>query len=294
MKDDGRLIMELARSESRPSLGAEVRSLWAVVVREWIIFRRYPSWILSLIIWPIIFPAAYILSARALAGPDGSGVALFARLAGTDNYMGYIVVGTAVWMWQNMTLWSLGFALRMEQMRGTLETNWLSPTRRFWFLLGNGLSQTVQWVVFMLITALEFGLLFGIQFHGNPALALLVIAAALPATYGVAFAFASLVMAAREANAFVFLVRGIIMVFCGITYPVAVLPGWMQTVAAWLPPTYMIRGIRTALLTPATLADVTPDLLALLVFGMAWLVMGYLMFRWTERRARRTGTLGQY
>ena len=129
--------MQITRVEARPSALAELRALWAVARREWILFKRYPSWLLSLIIWPVIFPAAYILSARALAGPDGSGVALFARLAGTDNYMGYIVIGTAVWMWQNMTLWSLGFALRMEQWRGTLETNWLSPARRFWLLLGN-------------------------------------------------------------------------------------------------------------------------------------------------------------
>lgn len=286
--------MQLARSESRPGALAEFRSLWAVVRREWIIFKRYPSWIFALFIWPIIFPAAYILSARALAGPDGSGVALFARLAGTDNYMGYIVIGTTIWMWQNVTLWTVGFALRNEQMRGTLETNWLSPTRRFWFLLGSGLVQGVQLVVFLLVAALEFGLLFGVRFDGNPLLALLLVAAALPSTYGIGFAFASVVIAAREANAFVFLVRGIIMVFCGITYPIAVLPEWMQTVAAWLPPTYIIRGIRTAALTPATLADVTPDLLALLGFGAVWLAIGYVTFNWTERQARRRGTLGQY
>jgi len=286
--------MQITRVETRPSALAEFRSLWAVVVREWIIFKRYPSWIMALFIWPIIFPAAYILSARALAGPDGSGIALFARLAGTDNYMGYIVIGTTIWMWQNVTLWTVGFALRNEQMRGTLETNWLSPTRRFWFLLGSGLVQGVQLVVFLLVAALEFGLLFGVRFDGNWLLALLLVAAALPSTYGIGFAFASLVIAAREANAFVFLVRGIIMIFCGITYPIAILPEWMQAVAAWLPPTYIIRGIRTAALTPATLADVTPDLLALLGFGVVWLVIGYVTFNWTERRARRKGTLGQY
>jgi ABC-2 type transport system permease protein len=279
---------------SRPSPLADLRALWAVVRREWIIFKRYPSWIVALFIWPIIFPAAYILSARALAGPDGSGVALFARLAGTDNYMGYIVIGTTIWMWQNVTLWTVGFALRNEQMRGTLETNWLSPARRFWFLLGSGITQGVQLIVFLLVAALEFGLLFGVRFSGNPLLALLVVAAALPATYGLGFAFASLVIAAREANAFVFLVRGLIMIFCGITYPISILPGWMQSVAAWLPPTYAIRGIRLALLTPATLADVAPDILALLGFGVVWLVIGYVTFNWTERRARRTGTLGQY
>ena len=67
---------------------SEVRTLLAVFRREWTIFRRYPSWIIALFIWPIIFPAAYILSSRALAGPDGSGLALFQAAAGTADIIG--------------------------------------------------------------------------------------------------------------------------------------------------------------------------------------------------------------
>jgi ABC-2 type transport system permease protein len=276
------------------NLSSELRALWAVIYREWLIFRRYPSWIVSLLIWPIIFPAAYILSARALAGPDGGSLALFAQAAGTTNYIGYIVVGTTVWMWQNMSLWTVGFALRNEQFRGTLESNWLTPARRFWFLLGSSLTQGMQLFAFLGISALEFGLLFGVRLNGNPLLVLLVVLATLPATFGIGFTFASLVIAVREANAFVFLVRGLVMVFCGILYPVSILPGWMQSVAAWLPPTYAIRGIRLAALENAGLARLAPDLLALLAFGLVWLAIGYATFHWTERRARRSGTLGQH
>ena len=64
----------------RPTIAAHWRALSAIIRREWIVFKRYPSWIIALVIWPIIFPAAYILSARALAGPDGSGLAVFNTL----------------------------------------------------------------------------------------------------------------------------------------------------------------------------------------------------------------------
>lgn len=249
---------------------------------------------MALFIWPVIFPAAYILSARALAGPDGGSLALFAQAAGTDNYIGYIVVGTTVWMWQNMSLWTVGFALRNEQFRGTLESNWLTPAARFWFLLGSSLTQGMQLFAFLGISALEFGLFFGVRLNGSPLLVLLMLVATLPATFGIGFTFASLVIAVREANAFVFLVRGLVMVFCGILYPVSILPVWMQRVAAWLPPTYAIRGIRRAALENASLGQLLPDLLPLLAFGAAWLAIGYLTFHWTEHRARRSGTLGQH
>jgi ABC-2 type transport system permease protein len=106
--------------------------LWAVVYREWLIFTRYPSWIVALVIWPLIFPAAYILSARALAGPDGSGLALFTAAAGTTNYIAYIVIGTSVWMWQNVTLWTVGYALRSEHCAHAGD-ELLTPSRRFGF-----------------------------------------------------------------------------------------------------------------------------------------------------------------
>jgi len=282
------------RSLSRSDFRSEVRALWAVFQREWTIFRRYPSWIIALFIWPIIFPAAYILSSRALAGPDGSGLALFQAAAGTADVIGFIGIGTTIWMWQNVVLWNVGFALREEQLRGTLESNWLSPTWRFSFLLGSTLTQMISMVIFMGVSALEFTVLLGARFNGNPLLVLLVMLVAVPSIYGLGFAFASLVITAKEANAFVFLVRGLVMIFCGITFPISVLPEWMQSISQWLPPTYVIHGMRNAALNGADFQALLPDLIPLLVLGVIWLSIGYALFNFMERRARRTGAIGQY
>jgi ABC-2 type transport system permease protein len=279
---------------NKPSLASHWRALSAVIRREWIVFRRYPSWIIALVIWPIIFPAAYVLSARALAGPDGSGLAIFNQATGTSNYLGFIAVGTTIWMWQNVVLWNVGFALRNDQIHGTLESNWMSPTWRFSFLLGSSVTQLISMFMFLLISGIEFALLFGVRYEGNLLLVILMLLAAIPSIYGLGFAFASLVITLKEANAFVFLVRGIVMIFCGITFPLSVLPSWMQGVAALLPQTYIIHGIRNAALNGADLQTLLPDLVALLIFGIVWLSIGYLTFNWMERRARQTGAIGQY
>jgi ABC-2 type transport system permease protein len=273
---------------------SELRALFAIARREWLIFKRYPSWIVAILVWPVIFPAMYIFGARALAGPDGSGLAVFMQTAGTDNFLGYIIVGTTVWMWQNIVLWDVGFALRQEQWRGTLESNWVSPTFRFSFLIGSSLTQMISVMLFILVSYLEFTLLFGVRFTGSPALALLVMLIAIPSIYGLGFAFASLIIAAKEAQNFVFLVRGIVMIFCGITFPVAVLPGWMQEVAKWLPQTHIMNAMRSALLTEAGISGLRSELITLALFGIFWLAVGYLLFLWMDRRARRTGVIGQY
>jgi len=275
-------------------LWGNLRALAWVARKEWYYFVRYPSWIIALFIWPLIFPLAYILSARALSGPDGSGLALFTARTGITDYIGYIAVGTTIWMWQNVVLWNVGFALRNEQLRGTLETNWLSPSWRFSFLIGPSFVQMLNMLLFLVISALEFGLVFGVRFNGSIGLTLLVIAASIPSIYGLGMAFASLVITAKEAHNFVQMVRGLVMIFCGITFPVSILPGWMQGVAQWLPQSYMIHAIREAALANASFSDLVPDLVAMLGFGAFWLAAGYLIFSWMERRARRTGAIGQY
>ena len=284
----------IPRSLGQPGLASDLRALLAVVRREWRIFTRYPSWIIGLFIWPVIFPMMYILTARALSGPNGSGLAVFMKTTGASNFIGYIVIGTTVWMWQNIVLWDVGFSLRNEQMRGTLESNWLSPTWRFSYLLGHTGPQLISMLMFITVTALEFGFLFGVKLNGSVWMILLTMLTAIPSIYGLGFAFASLVITVKEANAFVFLLRGLVMIFCGITFPISLLPGWMQSIAKWMPQTYLIHAMRAAALSNAGIAELAPDLIPLLLFGTFWLIVGYFTFIWMERRARRTGAIGQY
>lgn len=282
------------QSLGKPGLLSDLRALFAVVRREWTVFIRYPSWLISLFIWPVIFPMGYILTARALSGVDGSGLATFQDTTGLNEYVGYIAVGTMIWMWQNIVLWAVGYALRNEQMRGTLESNWLSPTWRFSYLLGSSIPQMISMFMLMLVSGLEYAFLFGVDFNGSLWLSLLVILASIPSVYGLGFAFASVVITLKEANAFVFLVRGIVMIFCGITYPLAMLPGWMESVAQWLPQTYIIHAMRSAALSTEGIAGIALDLKMILLFGVVWLAIGYALFNMMERRARQTGAIGQY
>ncbi|MBI5567009.1 MAG: ABC transporter permease, partial [Chloroflexi bacterium] len=49
-----------------------------------------------------------------------------------------------------------------------------------------------------------------------------------------------------------------------------------------------------AALNGADFQALLPDLIPLLVFGVIWLSIGYALFNFMERRARRTGAIGQY
>jgi ABC-2 type transport system permease protein len=191
-----------------------LRALLAIALKEWIIFRRYPSWILVFLIWPVLYPCGYIFAARALGGPHGTAIAAFRHLAGTSDYLGFIVVGSTMYMWLNLTLWDVGLHLRNEQLRGTLESNWLCPIPRISILLGSSLTKLATALVFLAITVGEFRLIFGADVvRGNPALVLLIVLLLSASIYGIGLAFASLVLRFREANALVFLVRGLFLLW---------------------------------------------------------------------------------
>src|SRR5215468_9536901 len=141
------------------TFGSELRAVWAIAHKEW-----------------VIFPFGYIFTAKALGGPDGAALDTFRSLTGTADYVGFIVVGSVLWMWLNMTLWDAGMYLRNEQMHGTLESNWLCPTWRVSLILGGALMKLLISLLFLSVSLLEFWLIFGVQVaSGDVGLALLVL-----------------------------------------------------------------------------------------------------------------------
>jgi len=283
-------------TSARRSIFSEWRALLAVANKEWIIFRRYPGWVLGYFIWPVLFPLGFIFTAKALGGPDGSSLPAFSQLSGTTDYAGFIVVGSTIWMWVNMTLWSVGLHLRNEQMRGTLESNWLCPVPRISVMLGASLSRLGVSMMLLIVSVIEFRLFLGVQLvnAGSVLPLLFIILLLIPSVYGLSLTFASLVIRFKEANSMVYLVRGTFAIFCGVSYPLAVLPEWMRRVSVCLPVTYAVRSIRAVGLAGATYRDILPDLRMLAVFAVILPVMGYVAFCLAEQRARRTGDLGQY
>jgi ABC-2 type transport system permease protein len=278
----------------RQTVASQLRALLTIARKEWLIFRRYPSWVMAFVIWPVLFPFGYIFTAKALGGPGGATLSTFTRLAGTTDYISFIVVGSTLWMWLNITLWDVGFQLRNEQMRGTLESNWLCPVWRISIMIGSSFTKLATATMLLVITALEFRIFFGVNLLRGGTTLLVLLLLIIPSIYGLGIAFGSMVLRFKEANAMVFLVRGLFMVFCGITYPLEVLPGWMRSVAAFLPLTYAIRDMRAVILSGATFADILPDVQKLAVFAVVLPIAGFAAFAAMERRARRAGDLGQY
>lgn len=270
-----------------------VRAFWATAKRELLIRCRYPDWFVSMLLWPILMPTFTVFATQALAGPDNSGGKIFAELTGTSDYIGFVFIGIVMWNWLNTVLWMVGGTLRTEQRRGTLESNWATPASRLAIMFGSGFTNMISSLITVAISLIFCKLAWRMSLTFSPLLALIFLLST-AAIYGLGLIFASLVLLVKELNSAVNFVRGMFMVFCGITYPISVMPGWMQTAAKALPLTYSIDLIREVGLAGAGFRDVSKSFWILLAFAVSLLVGGYLAFALMDRVVARKGTLGQH
>lgn len=271
-----------------------LRTIKAVFRKEFIQFVRYPTWIISALIWPLIFPLMYILSALGMAGPDQSGLAAFKAATGTNSYMGFIVVGTMAWMWVNMTMWNFGSYLREEQIRGTLESTWLCPVNKVDLLLGGGLNNLLINFIMVAISIVEYKFIYGIDFKGNILVWVVMFLIMTPAVYGIGMLFSSVTLWLKEINATVNVVRGLMNMLCGITFPIAIMPIWMQNAAKAIPFTYGIEATRQIMINGASFSQVKFDIFMCLLEGAILLMLGRLAFMSIERKVRLAGSLERF
>ncbi|MBO0743643.1 MAG: ABC transporter permease, partial [Candidatus Dormibacteraeota bacterium] len=158
--------------------------------------------------------------------------------------------------------------------------------------VGTGLVVAL-WMFFVIGLVLRFG--FGVHIDAGEALrALAVLAVGTPAIYGLGMLFSVAVLVIRENWGLVQMVRGLFTVLCGMSFPIAVLPGWARDIALSLPPTYIIADVRQVLLAGSTLMDVRVTLLILAGAGIVLCLAAALAFRGAEHRARARSGFAQY
>ncbi|OPJ61403.1 ABC transporter permease [Clostridium oryzae] len=271
-----------------------LRTIAAVTRKDLTQFTRYPSIFLQLLIWPLIFPLVYILSAYALAGKNNVSMGAYKSITGTNNYMGFIVIGTMIYMWVNVTMWSFGTYLREEQTRGTLESNWLCPIKRFDMLIGGAVIGIIQGFAMAVVSMVEYRFVYNIHFTGNVLIWLLTFIIVVPGVYGIGSIFASLVLWVKETNSMVQLVRGMVMIFCGVSFPISVMPSWMQEISKVFPFTYGILAGRTLMINGGSLIQALPDIAMCLGEGIIYLIIGRLCFAAVERKVKLMGSLERF
>ena len=90
-----------------------------------------------------------------------------------------------------------------------------------------------------------------------------------------------------------YIVRAVLLLVSGVYYPVSVLPGWMQPLASISPATYVLNGLRAALLRNQVIwsAEIWSYTWPLIITGIVSIPISIYIFKIAERYAKRTGKL---
>ena len=269
---------------------AELWAFVALALKGWRIDRRHPFFLTASLIGMLQWILPIVLATIALAGPDNSGVENFARLAGTDAYLAYSVIGATAFLWTGWTTAELANNLRFDRSLGTLPTLWATTTTRLALIAGGAIGRTFTPSVMALGAFGLAWILFRFPLEPNvgPALAVLVCSGL--ATIAIALPWAAILLRYREGYLFVQLFVMGAGILAGIAYPVAVLPGWAQWLSGLLPPTWMIRGLRAALIY-SDLRDVMLACGVLVGMTLLYGAVGLVLLHVMDRAARAKGEL---
>lgn len=245
-------------------------------------------------VMPFVFVAQYVYQAKFLAEGNQGGLASFACRAGTDNYAGFVIIGVTLWYWLCNLLWEIGFSLRDEQDMGTLEQLWLTPAPRWLLVAGNAVANTVLNSLMSLAILAIARFWFGLRLQVDSWLLVASCLLSWIALYGLGFFYSGLVMLLKEAQSLVSIGNELLFLLAGVTYPLAVLPGWVATVARALPLTWAITVLRGVLIEGKGWAELTGDLAVLALFALVTPAAGFACFSALERVARKRGSIGEY
>jgi ABC-2 type transport system permease protein len=254
------------------------------------ILLAYPVEIAFWIISPLLWVVPLVFQGRALIGSLESSA--FGALAGTNEYIPYVLIGGIFSTYMFTAVWSMGNSLRNEMFYGTLEHILSSPVRPLRILLGkalfNSLLSTCFVAVQITICVLFFGLTITLTKILPMAFFLILLMIGL---YGVGFIAAALTLLIKEAHGVLHLFEYILFLFTPIRYPVEVHP-ITRAVSAIIPLTYALVALRGILL--GVEFDFARTSVILLGIDMLIVPAGIWIFAAIERRTKKRGTLAEY
>lgn len=253
---------------------------------------RYPGEFIIFLLLPFLFTFLILGMGNAVGGTNAA--AYFATRTGTTNIVIYEILGSAVWMTSWVVIEDVGAGIRDEQIKGTLEQNFLAPVNRFTLLVGLSLTDIViTSALFLVVVGVSVAIVMPSSFLSIIPAFLTLLLGLIP-LFGMGFLFAGFVVRFKEPYIFIQIVSLIFATLTGTYYPVTFLPYWVQFLSAVLPQTYVIDDMRRIVIANQTLVNLYGSIFILLTLALAYPLVGYAVFRKIEKRAAVTGEFSKY
>lgn len=277
-----------------PSLRARLALAGWAFYHRWRVQAGIPGWFLLDAAIPVLSTAMALLLGRAAGGPSAG--QNFAANAGTAEYAAFLLVGSNVFLLSLRAMWDLGLWLRTQQVTGTLETLYTTPSNRAWIVAGLAAFNLARGLLNLVLSLLLGAALFQIPLAGrNYGMAVLFLAVGAVPLYGLSLLYGVLVLRFKETGALIQMAQAVLSLATGVFYPLALLPPLARALVLLLPNPWLAGGLRHALLnTPALLATWPADLAVLALMAVLTPALAFLALGRAERALRAGAGMGGF
>lgn len=259
-----------------PSLRGEIVKVSAFFLRSWRMTYRNAFTIFEIVFWPIVNLLSVGLLTRFLQAEPGTVV--------------FVLVGTFALSTVQVCQLDVAYAALFDMWSRSIKHQLVAPIRPWHLLLGSWLMGLMRGTLVFMLQAAVSQWMFGVNVlaHGvAPALALL--AGLLLSAGGIGLLVCTLLMLfGLRAEVSAWSGVSLILLLCGVYYPVSVLPAPLQVVAAAVPLTHFLEAFRAQLGYAPVFKE---PLVRGYVLAAVYAAGGYALFAWAIQRARRTGML---
>jgi ABC-2 type transport system permease protein len=266
----------------------QLRASYAFMERNLNLVKRYWTWEL---VW-MVYSIANSLSVSFI----GLGMEhLSGEAANVDGryLVLYLVIGTLVWRYLSTVFYWITELISIERWEGTIEYTLMAPIRRLTHMMG----QTIFAVIYSLfftgailgVTVLIFDLdLSSANLWGGTVMLL----SGCLSFVGISVMASTLPLLFPERGAqMTHIIIALLLLVSGVYYPVDVLPGVLQKIAVFSPATYVLDGVREALLEGTPTLALWPYIWPALLMGLIAIPAGLWVFKQAELYAKRSGKL---
>jgi len=262
----------------------------AFIERQTNLWKRHWAWELVWLVYGVVNTLAITFIAK-----EASRTGL---VSGDDlqRLTMFLLIGTLVWAYLSAVLDDMTLVICWERWEGTIEHTLMAPVPRLVHLIGMsvfGVLHAVFRTSLILMCSLPF---FTVSFSNTSwtgALAVIVVGSVSVVGLGIFTGILPLLYPERGEQ-MSFMVQALVLLVSGVYYSTEVLPGWLHVLSVLSPATYLLQGIRGAVLDGQGVGDLAGTLAILAVFGAVMIPASLWTFSAAERWAKKTGRLKRH
>ncbi|GAP05503.1 MAG TPA: ABC transporter permease [Anaerolinea thermolimosa] len=273
------------------ALTLQLRASFAFVERNFNLIKRYWAWEMVWLIYSTAESLSVSFIGLGMGAISGNGAA--APQVNTGYLVLYLLIGTLVWRFLSMIFYWITDLINIERWEGTIEYTLMAPVRRLTHMAGQTVFAVVYSLFFTGIILTVTTLVFKIDLsRANIPGGVAMILSGSISFIGIGIMASSLPLlfperGAQMTNVFI----ALLMLVSGVYYPVSVLPGFLRQLAVYSPATYVLEGVRLAMLENVPTHELWGFMRPVLLIGVFLVPAGLWVFAQAERYAKRTGKL---